>query len=139
MTDFFVLALPSQPWVSHHTPDNVRVNLHFASPIILLAFFLIVFTAHSIASASSDAVVKPSTEQTGPGGKPLPQNTSLSAKAKIRKDILDFSRARKLLFQWLTVGAILTFIGNAVIVILHAVLDRKDNWWCGESVAVCEP
>lgn len=105
--------------------------IHFASPIILLAFFLLAFTAHSIATASKDAVVRPSTEQTGPGGKPLP------AKTKRENPTVDFSPARKLLFIWLSVGTILTFVGSAVVVILHAVLARREHWWCGESVAVC--
>lgn len=104
--------------------------IHFASPTILLAFFLVAFTAHSIGTASKDAVVRPSTEQTGPGGKPLP------AKTKRENPTVDFSPARKLLFIWLSVGTILTFVGSAVVVILHAVLARREHWWCGESVAV---
>lgn len=105
---------------------------HFSSPIILLALFLIAFTAHSIITSSKDAVVQPSTSRTGPGGKPLPNK----AKETRRKNVLDFSHARKLLFVWLSVGVIVTFVANAAVVILHAVLDRKENWWCGESVAV---
>ena len=105
---------------------------HFSSPIILLAFFLIAFTAHSISTASDDAVVKPCPDQVGPGGKPLPHKT----RVKERENALDFSRARKLVFNWLSVGTTLTFLGNAVVVILHAVIQRKDQWWCGESVAV---
>ena len=109
---------------------------HFASPIFLLAFFLIAFTAHSIATASStDATVTPSL-QTGPGGKPLPENKTLRAKAQQKKRQYDFSPARKQLFNWLSVGTILTFLANAAIVISHALLDRKENWWCGQHVAV---
>lgn len=122
----------SKPWASDKTARDILVYTHFSSPIILLAFFLIAFTAHSIATASSDAVVKPSTTQVGPGGKPLPQKT----RGKFRKDALDFSRARKLGFIWLSFGTTVSFLGNAGVVILHAVVQRKDNWWCGESVAV---
>ena len=123
----------SRPWVSNQTAQDILVYIHFSSPIILLAFFLIAFTAHSIVTASTDEVVKPSTNRTGPGGKPLPQNT----RGKSKKRIQDFSHARKLLFNWLSVGTTVSFLGNAGVVILHAVLERKDHWWCGESVAVC--
>ena len=122
----------SKPWVSNKTAQDILVYIHFSSPIILLAFFLIAFTAHSIVTASKDDVVQPDANQTGPGGKPLPQKTRGKPIAKP----LDFSRARKLAFDWLSAGAVATFLGNAVVVILHAVIKRKDNWWCGESVAV---
>ena len=121
-----------RPWVSNRTAQNILVYTHFSSPIILLAFFLIAFTAQSIYTSSDDAIVKPSSQQTGPGGKPLPTKT----KGKRRRNTLDFSHARKLLFIWLSVGVIATFMASAGVVILHAVLDREDNWWCGESVAV---
>lgn len=122
----------SKPWVSNKTAQDILVYTHFSYPIILLAFFLIAFTAHSIATASNDAVVKPSAGGAGPGGKPLPQNTL----GKPRTEASGFSHARKLLFNWLSVGTLVSFLGNGGIVILHAVLQRKDNWWCGESVAV---
>ena len=121
-----------KPWVSDNAAQDILVYTHFASPLILLAFFLIAFTAHSIATASHDAVVKPSADRMGPGGKPLPQNT----RGHPRPNALDFSRVRKLVFNWLSVGTILSFLGNAVVVILHAVIQREENWWCGESVAV---
>lgn len=121
---------------SRRAATDVLVYIHYVSPPILLAFFLATFTAHSIVTASKDGVVRASSEQTGPGGKPLPKSTSPSARARREKQILDFSPARKSLFSWLSVGALLTFVGNSVVVILHAVLDRKDHWWCGESVAV---
>jgi hypothetical protein len=126
------VVLASRPWVSNRTAQDILVYTHFSSPIILLALFLIAFTAHSIITSSDEAAVEPSTYRTGPGGKLLPPNT----KGKRRKNALDFSHARKLLFIWLSVGVSVTFVANAGVVILHAVLDRKDNWWCGESVAV---
>lgn len=132
MASQLTIRASTKPWVSDNAARNILVYTHFSSPIILLAFFLIAFTAHSIATASDDAVVKPSTDRVGPGGNPLPQNT----KGKPRDNPLDFSRPRKLVFNWLSVGTILSFLGNAVVVILHAVIQRKDNWWCGESVAV---
>lgn len=125
-------VLAFRTWVSNRTAQDILVYTHFSSPIVLLALFLISFTAHSILTSSDDVAVQPSAKQTGPGGKPLPSKT----KGKRRQNALDFSHARKLLFNWLSVGAIVTFAANAGVVILHAVLARKDSWWCGESVAV---
>lgn len=133
---FSRLAPAWTPWGIQRAAQNIVVYIHFASPIILLAFFLVAFVAHSIATASKDVIVLVSKDQTGPGGKPLPQDKSTSAQARRKKQTLDLSPARKLLFVCLSVGTILTFVGNSVVVILHAVLNRKDNWWCGQSVAV---
>lgn len=116
--------------------QEVMVYTHYASPIILLVFFLLAFTAHSILTASKEDVVQAETGQTGPGGKPLPRNSSPIAKAAREKAALDFSPSRKLIFTWLSAGVVLTFLGNAVTVIVHALLDRKDNWWCGQAVVV---
>ncbi len=116
--------------------QGIMVYTHYASPIILLVFFLLAFTAHSILTASKEEVVKSETGQTGPGGKPLPRNGSPTAKAAQEKKALDFSPSRKLLFTWLSLGVVLTFLGNAVTVIVHALLNRKDNWWCGQAVVV---
>ncbi|KAL9106459.1 MAG: hypothetical protein Q9187_008558 [Circinaria calcarea] len=126
----------SRRWVSDGNADKILLYIHYASPIILLFFFLAAFTAHSILTASEETTAKVSTDKTGPGGKPLPSNTGARAAARRKKQVLDFSPARKLLFQWTSVGALLTFVANGVVVILHTVLNRKDEWWCGEAVAV---
>lgn len=117
---------------------DILVYTHYASPIVLLVFFLVAFTSHSIITAPREDVVQAETGQTGPGGKPLPRNSSPAAKAAREKKALDFSPSRKLLFVWLSAGVVLTFLGNAVTVIVHALLDRKDNWWCGQAVVVCD-
>lgn len=49
---------------------------------------------------------------------------------------MDFSPLRKLFFSWISVAAVLTFAGDATNAIVHALVDKKDNWWCGESVVV---
>ncbi|KAL9601810.1 MAG: hypothetical protein Q9219_002300 [cf. Caloplaca sp. 3 TL-2023] len=121
-----------RPEASNQTVLDILNFLHFSSPIILLIFFLAAFTTHSIATASTEVPSRSPQEQTGPGGKPLP----LSKKKPRVKNTLDFSPARKLLFNWLSVGTSATFVGNAVVVILHALVDRQNNWWCGEAVAI---
>lgn len=128
------------PWASHPAPlsSSLLVYIHFTSPLILLCFFLVLLTTHGIVTTPKDVVARTPSQATGPGGKPLPQKASPSAKSKARreKEELDVSPARKLLFTWLAVGNILTFVGNAAVVIIHSVLYRKDHWWCGKSVAV---
>jgi hypothetical protein len=121
---------PSASWPA---VNHLLVYIRFLSPIILIVVFLVAFTVHSIATASNNAVP---TEVTGPGGKPLPQKPSAATRARRAELAEDVSPARKLLFVWLSVGTIVTFVGNAVLVIVHTVLARQENWWCGESVAV---
>lgn len=111
---------------------------HYASPIILLIFFLVAFTTHSILTASEEDLIHAVPGQTGPGGKPLPRTSSPAAKAAREKKALDFSPSRKLIFIWLSAGVVLTFLGNAGTVIVHALLDRRDSWWCGQAVVVCD-
>ncbi|KAL8667541.1 MAG: hypothetical protein Q9168_007245 [Polycauliona sp. 1 TL-2023] len=131
MFSFSDLAL--RPAVSNRTAQSILIYTHFASPIILVVFFLVAFTAHSIATASVDSTVKDPKDQTGPGGKPLPSTARKTSQETIA---LDFSPARKLLFNWLSVGTIATFLANAAVVIAHALVDRKEHWWCGQSVAI---
>ncbi|KAI4251529.1 MAG: hypothetical protein LQ352_004799 [Teloschistes flavicans] len=123
----------SRPWTSNSTAHAILLYIHSSSPIILVVFFLAAFTAHSIATASVDPRARDSKDQIGPGGKLL---SPASPKRSSQKPTLDFSPARKLLFAWLSVGAIATFVANTVVVILHALIKRKDNWWCGQSVAI---
>ena len=125
----------ARPWVSNRAAQDILVYVHYSYPIILLLFFLAATTTHAVLTASKDEVVQAAPDQTGPGGKPLPRNTSPGAKKRTQQTI-DFSPARKLFFCWISVAAILTFLGDAVIVMLHALMDKKDNWWCGQPVVV---
>ncbi len=108
--------------------------LHYASPLILLFFFLFAFTLRSVWTASTTNNLTPSSAHTGPGGKPLPKKTPQLDKKSTTS--LDFSRSRKLLFDWLSVAAATTFVANAINVIAHALIHRRDGWWCGKSVVV---
>ena len=127
---------PPEPWVSNNTAQAILTYVHYAYPIVLLLLFLLAFTIHSVLTASKDDVVEPVPDQTGPGGKPLPRNISPSAR-KQKQKVLDFSPARKLVFGWLSIGVILTFLGNAVTVIVHALVEKTHEWWCGQSTVVC--
>ena len=129
------LSAIGRPWVSNQVAQGILAYVHYSYPIILLIFFLAATTTHAVLTASKDDLVQAAPDQTGPGGKPLPRNTSPTARKRIQQTI-DFSPARKLSFSWISVAAILTFLGDAVIVMVHALMAKEENWWCGQSVVV---
>lgn len=121
----------------HDTVDQILVYLHYAYPILLLAFFLFAIAVRSVRAASLDS--SSSSDSTscprfGPGGKPLPKRKPAGPAARLRS--LQISRPRRLLFEWLIAAATLTFIANAVIVVFHVICERREKWWCGQSVVV---
>ncbi|WPH01589.1 heavy metal tolerance protein [Acrodontium crateriforme] len=111
---------------------TILTYLQIASPITLLAVYVLTFTIWSIATASSDITHVDQPEQLGPGGKPLPKN---GIKQKDAGSV-DFSKSRKLLFEWLSVGVLGTIVGNIVVVIVHALAERKEQWWCGQATTI---
>ena len=126
----------TRQWLSNEAALQLLKYLHFAYPLILLVFFITTFTAHSIIAANNhnDEEEQGPEEHTGPGGKALPKKKGPNA-AKT-KDVLDFSRPRKLLFEWLSLGATLTFLGNCITVVVHALYARDEQWWCGQATVV---
>ncbi|MCJ1479215.1 hypothetical protein MMC13_007900 [Lambiella insularis] len=122
--------------VFNRTAEELLVFIHYASSILLIVSFLLAFTIHSIATSSKDSTLVASIDQKGPGGKPLPQSKSQKAKAQRKIQVLDFTPPRKLLFNWVSFGTILTFVASAALAISHTILDREHEWWCGRDVAV---
>ncbi|KAI9828529.1 MAG: hypothetical protein M1819_006585 [Sarea resinae] len=118
------------------TAHDILVYTQFSYSIVLLVVFLFAFTLHSIITAPNDSVIGASEVQTGPGGKPLPRSASQISKKKGEVAALDFTPARKLLFDWLSVGILATFLADAINVIVHALTHRKEQWWSGQSVAI---
>lgn len=123
---------------SNHTLRASLRYLHNAYPLVLLIFFLSAFTLRGIRSSLNDSrnTVTPAV-QTGPGGKPLPTNDPLRNVPKRKPD--DIPRSQKHVFEWLSAAAALTFVGNAINVIVHALYSRKDSWWCGQAYVVSCP
>ena len=125
------------PWVSNPVAQAILRRLQVAYPIILLGLYLVAFTTHSIWTARREE--HPSHHDPpprGPGGKPLPRTNSPAKQAAGVSAVLDFSRPRKLLFEWLSVAVIATFIANIVVVIIHALVERNERWWCGIAPTV---
>ena len=123
----------SLPWVSNPVAQEILAYTQVAYPIVLLLFYLVVFTIHSIVTAARNDNDKKTTsqqpEQLGPGGKPLPKK---NAKEPVIPRAQEFSRPRRLLFEWLSLGVIATI----AVVIVHALVEREARWWCGQAPTV---
>ena len=125
----------------HFIPTDVAESIiyytHFTYPIALLVLFITSLAVDGIVSSSTDSTISSSGTSTpavtGPGGKPLPKNNRINRAGKSRTG---FSHTKKLLFCYLSVGLVASFICNAVNIIVHALADRDKGWWCGESTAV---
>jgi len=129
---------PKEPWVANTTAHNILTYTYFAYPLILLAFFIGVFTYESIVSSNQDSKDDDSTTTTqlGPGGKPLPPRSMKKKKKDKQQDVLDFSRPRKLLFIWLSLVVLLSLIGNGALIVAHSVYSRDEEWWPGQPYVV---
>jgi hypothetical protein len=108
--------------------------VQYAYPIFILCFFIFAFTLRSILASIHDSNVHQPT-QTGPGGKPLPATdpTRNFVKKKVNDDV---TQSQKRVFEWLSLITALSFLGNAGIVVTHALAERDKEWWCGKQVVV---
>jgi hypothetical protein len=129
-----LLAADRSRW-SHAAALRTTVTvLQYAYPIVMLVFFLVIFTGRSIAASNSNAnIAQPTT--TGPGGKPLPATdpTRNFVKKAVHDDV---TQMQKRVFEWVSLAAALTFIGNSVLVIAHSLIMKHEHWWAGKSVVV---
>jgi hypothetical protein len=124
-------------WISNTAAARIIDSTQFAYPVVLLGLFLLLFTAHGIITSSSgNTQVSSRTRITGPGGKPLPNNVRAT---KDKKDSTAFTLVQRLLFNWLSGAVILTFLGNSVNVLAHALAERQTGWWCGQAMVVSSP
>jgi ABC-type transport system involved in Fe-S cluster assembly fused permease/ATPase subunit len=108
--------------------------IQYAYPTALLFFFLVAFTVRSIVSSNSNAHVETPTT-TGPGGKPLPATDPTRNFVK-RTACDDVTHTQKLVFTWLSVLVASTFVGNAALTIVHAIVARSEHWWSGRAVVI---
>ncbi|KIW00780.1 uncharacterized protein PV09_07760 [Verruconis gallopava] len=124
----------SSPWNHEKTVSKILHVLQFAYPLVLLFFFILAFAVQSVltASPSDDSEEQTPKVQFGPGGKPLPIRTNSFKRAAPT----DFSRSRKLIFEWLSAFACLTWVASAAVVIFHALYDRKSGWWVGQAPTI---
>ncbi|KFZ14554.1 hypothetical protein V502_06026 [Pseudogymnoascus sp. VKM F-4520 (FW-2644)] len=128
----------SIPTTASSSPGTAYWILHYVQysyPLVLLVVFLTAFVAHSIISSPSNQSVTSRSNLLGPGGKPLPPTSRPPSNGPPEPANDGFGRTRSLLFCWLSVGLIATFVGNIVNIVVHAVSERRDGWWCGEAPA----
>lgn len=109
--------------------------VHFNYPWVILVIFLASFLTNGILTAESSKPANVPTV-TGPGGKPLPSSVRKSREEREKLKKQEFSPLRKLLFFYLSVGVILSFLANAANIMLHALSERESGWWCGEATII---
>ncbi|KAG8533737.1 uncharacterized protein KY384_001478 [Bacidia gigantensis] len=90
----------------------------------------------SVLEGEAEEASKPTSQLTGPGGRPLPRTDSPSLKPKLSEERLDLSSGRKFFFVIMSIILQLTFLGNAVIAVTHALTHQHENWWCGEAYVI---
>jgi hypothetical protein len=130
---------PSQgsgSWLSTELANNILYYVHFCYPLTLLIIFLVSFVWHSIVTSPSNQAVSSRSTILGPGGKPLPPNSRPPSNSPPQNQNPGFGRIRSLLFCWLSVGLIFSYIGSAINIVVHALVERNAGWWCGEATAV---
>jgi ABC-type transport system involved in Fe-S cluster assembly fused permease/ATPase subunit len=110
--------------------------VHFHYPWVLAVIFLASFVANSVLTAEPTSNPLPPTI-TGPGGKPLPRSAA-KYKEELQKwrKMKDFSRGRKTLFLYLHAGLLATFLASGANIVVHALAEKNQGWWCGEATAV---
>lgn len=120
-------------WISNGRAGSVLDYTHFLYPIVLFFLFVLLFAAHGIITASNEKTPSPPLTVTGPGGKPLP-STPPPREKRPKKPV--FNDMKRLLFQYLAAGQIITFFANAIVIGFHAVWEYYNGWWCGEATVV---
>ncbi|KAL7276231.1 ATP-binding cassette-type vacuolar membrane transporter Hmt1 [Rhizina undulata] len=129
--------------------DKLLLYTHYIYPGFLFVFFLVSLTWWGIATSPSRQR-PPSVKgvynggPTGPAevvnGKgwfqkfaarfPDGENSNKAAKGNVQ-GVVRLTAVRKAVFNWLLVGIIVTFLGDATNVVLHALTNR--GWWCGKD------
>lgn len=115
------------------TAQTLLFWFQIISPIALLLAFVAAFIVCSIASARQLTPTR-NEATSGPGGRPLPKR-SRSTMA-ILKDRQNFSPRFRLVFQWLSLGVIVTFLLDAAINVSHAIICRSEHWWRGQATVI---
>lgn len=118
---------------SRHAARDLLEYLHIGYPIFVLVVFIAAFIASSV------LVAKDSSNETlqvkiGPGGRPLPARSRSTM--TVAKTAQTYTRGTVMLFRWLTLVVLLTFLADAAINVSHAIIARSEHWWCGQSVVV---
>lgn len=134
------------------TPPALKYTRYYY-PLILFLFFVISLTAWGIATSQASAPKPPPVEAVLNGDidavkrrrrRELAEKNTWFKRFAARfpggvtaareADEKRLSPLRKAIFNWLLVGVMITLLGNAVNVIMHALAKR--GWWCGKDYVV---
>jgi hypothetical protein len=107
-----------------------------AYPAILVVLFIVAFLAHSVKNAPDDGGKVQIHAMKGPGGRPLPTRRKSANQVKAAAQVKDFPYGMKMVIRFLQAGIILTFLVNAAVIIFETLLNRKEQWWSGQSTVV---
>ncbi|EMD64102.1 hypothetical protein GGP41_006560 [Bipolaris sorokiniana] len=126
--------LDDDRWAYARPVRTVTAILQYAYPIVMLVFFLVAFTTRSIAASKTNTnIAKPTT--TGPGGKPLPATDP--TRNFVKRTAHDHvTHAQKRVFEWVSLATAFTFVGNSVLVVAHALVEKQQHWWAGKAVVI---
>lgn len=114
-----------------HAALELLEYLRTCYPIFLLCLLVVAFVANTMITARKAS--KDDSLRMGPGGRPLPKRSR--SLGTFRKT-LAFSQTVKRIFNWLSVGVLVTFLADATIYIVHVMVASSEHWWRGQSVVV---
>ena len=128
------MSIPNTPW-SQETIRQTLERTRIAAPAVVLVVFLAAFITHGVINAppGDDVEVQ---ARSGPGGRPLPKRRQSSQQVKEAAKVRDFSPSVKLLFNWLGLSALLTFLINAILITTQTILFFRHRWWPGQAAVV---
>ena len=132
-----VTALTPELWISGSTTRDILTYIRYATPIILFIVFCTIFLARSILEAKRDPrPLKGHLRRSARKEKGISPVNSSSLQGQSEGIILDFSPSRKGFFLLTNFLLLLTFVANGAIVVVHAVLERQHDYWCGQAYVV---
>jgi ATP-binding cassette, subfamily B, vacuolar membrane transporter HMT1/ACLQ len=106
-----------------------------AYPAILIVVFIAAFIYHGIKTSPDDTKVKIHAMR-GPGGRPLPIRRRSANQVKEAAAVKDLPPGIKTIFKITQCMVVLTFLGNAAILLIETLANREDQWWPGRTAVV---
>ncbi|KFA67385.1 hypothetical protein S40285_00163 [Stachybotrys chlorohalonatus IBT 40285] len=108
--------------------DEILRNTQYIYSLVLLVSFIVFAAWYSVFNSKKEEDTVQSHVK-GPGGKPLPVTKRKKRNAGERKLGPHFGRAAKNAFRCLAAGVVITYVGNAVALYVHAFEYEDPNQW----------
>lgn len=127
-----------------HRPDfdAIQTSLRILNvakstyPAVTFILFVLTFIIYGIKTAPDDGDKVQIHAMLGPGGRPLPTRRKSANQIKAAAAVKDFPPGTKTILRLFQAAVVLTFLVNAGIAIFQILLNRKDDWWPGQSAVV---